>query len=324
MDTLGLISVEDSLELVVEDEHKSATGSSDDVGEASLEESAWSLVLEDLPEAVHGTVVHGVSSGLTSVHHESSSHGIERVRDNTGTNGDDLGETPLVEDTGLLEVLEENNFSSVEGSEVGGSVGDDTNNGDSETIVDTTDSTLLDGLLEAVNESRELSLSSGSDVSSESGSSEVQWVDEAEGGSTSSTTGGHVTHEEHAWLSLGVVWAQVLLVEVLASKVDGLGWEITNHVGEVTSPEGSETLLGNNSLEAVSNTVVSVLWGNVLVGILDLKQKLDSLNWGDDGLGDGGGNTTDQEIGQEGFLLWLNFISAHLSLIYLLYSYNSD
>ena len=292
-------SVEHGLELVVEDEHESSTGSSEDVGKATLEEGSWSLVLEDLPEAVHGSIVHGVSTGLSSVHHESSSDGIKWVRGDTGTDSDDLGESPLVEDVGLLEIREENDLSGIEGTEVRGSVGDDTNDGDTETVVDTTDSTLLDGLLKAVNESIELSISSGTNISGESGSGEIEWVDEAEGSGTSRTTGGAVSEEEHAWLSLWVVWAEVDLVEIFACEVDGLGWEITNHVGEVTSVKGSETLLSDNSLEAITNTVISILWRDVLVSILNLEEELDSLNWGDDCLGDGSGNTTNHEINQE-------------------------
>jgi hypothetical protein len=312
------------LELIVEDKNKSATGSSDDVREASLEESSWSLVLEDLVEAIDGSVIHAVGSGFTSVHHESSSHGIEWVGDDTSSDGDALSETPLGEEVSLLEVAEEEDLTSVESTEVRGSVGNDTNDGDTETVVDTTDSTLFDGFLEAVNESSEFSISTGTNISGESGSSEIEWVDEAKGSSSCSTTGGHVTKEEHAGLSLWVVWAEELLVVIIACKVDGLSWEITNDVSEISSVKGPESLLGNDSLEAVSDTSVSVLWGNLLVGVLDLEEELDSLNWGDDGLGDGSGNTTNHEINHEVFLFLLYFISAHLSLIYLLYSYNSN
>jgi len=287
------------LEFVVEDEHESSTGSSEDVGKATLEEGSWSFVLEDLLEAVHGSIVHGISTLLSSVHHESSSHGIKWVRGDTSTDSDDLGESPLVENVGLLEIREKDDLSGIEGTEVRGSVHDDTNDGDTETVVETTDSTLLGGLLKAVDESSELSISSGTDISGESGSSEIEWVDEAQGSGTSSTTGGAVSEEEHAWLSLWVVWAEVDLVEILACEVDGLGWEITNHVGEVTSVKGSETLLSDNSLEAITNTVISVLWSDVLVSILNLEEELDSLNWGDDCLGDGSGNTTNQEINNE-------------------------
>ena len=66
-------SVENGLELVVEDKNEGTTGSSNDVREASLEEGSWSFVLENLLEAVSGSIVHGVGSGFTSVHHESSS-----------------------------------------------------------------------------------------------------------------------------------------------------------------------------------------------------------------------------------------------------------
>ena len=115
-------------------------------------------------------------------------------------------------------------------------------------------------------------------------------------------------------MSLWVVWAKVQFVEVLAGKVNGLSWEITHDVSEITSPEGTDTLLGNNSLEAVSDTDISVFWGDVLVGILDLKEELDSLDWGDDSLGDCGGNSSDEEIGEEGFLLLLNLLCAHYFL----------
>jgi hypothetical protein len=147
------------LEIVAEDEHESTTGSSEDVGKATLEEGSWSLVLENLLEAVHGSIVHGISTGLSSVHHESSSDGIKWVSSDTGTDSDDLDESPLVKDAGFLEIFEKNDLTGIEGTEVRGSVGDNTNDRDTETVVKTTDSTLLDGLLEAVNESSELSIS---------------------------------------------------------------------------------------------------------------------------------------------------------------------
>ena len=54
--------VEVSLDLVVEDEHESATSTSDDVGEAALEEGLGTLVLIDLLEAIDGTGVENISS----------------------------------------------------------------------------------------------------------------------------------------------------------------------------------------------------------------------------------------------------------------------
>ena len=78
-----------------------------------------------------------------------------------------------------------------------------------------------------------------------------------------------------------------MFVEILASKVEGLGGEVTDYVGRVASPEGSETLFLGHAGEAVTNALVSVLGCDVLVGILDLQEELDTLDGGDEGLGDG-------------------------------------
>lgn len=299
------------LDLVVEDEHKGATGTSDNVGEAALEEGLTTLVLVDLNEAVPGTVIELILASLTGSHHESSSDGIERIRNNTSRDSDDLSEGPHGEEVSLLDILEENDLAGIEHTEVGGSVGNDTNDGDAETSVEASDTVLGGGLLEAVNETVELSLLAGTDISGESGTGEIERVDEGEGGGTSSTTGGAVTNEEHAGLGLGVVRAESLLVEVLAGEVEGLSGEITDDVSEVTSPEGTEALLLDDSAEAVTNTVVSHLNGNVGVGILDLEEELDSLDGGDDGLRDGGGNTTDEEVDHEVLFLGRS-LSGHL------------
>lgn len=259
-----------SLDLIVENEDESTTGSSEDVGKASLEESFTSFILVDLGEAVHGTVVHSVGSGFTGSHHESSSDGIKWIRDDTSRDGDNLSETPLDEEMLLSVVVEKDNFSGIEHTEVRGSVCDDTDDGDTETIVELGDSG-FGHLGEAVNKTGEFSFSSGTDISGESGSCEIKWVDEAEGSGTSGSTGSAVTNEEHTWLSFWVIWVEGLLVEIFASEVQGLGWEITDDVSKISSPEGTDTLLGNNSLEAITNTVVSVFNCDVFVGILDLE-----------------------------------------------------
>jgi len=94
------------LDLIVENEYESTTGSSEYVGKASLEESFTSFILVDLGEAIHGTCVHSVSSGFTGSHHESSSDGIKWIRDDTSGNGNDLSESPLDEEMLLSVVLE--------------------------------------------------------------------------------------------------------------------------------------------------------------------------------------------------------------------------
>lgn len=114
------------------------------------------------------------------------------------------------------------------------------------------------------------------------------------------TTGGKVAHHP-----LGVTVTLLLegehgLVGVAESEVQGLGREVTDNVGSVTTPEGDDALIGGGTLEAVANT-------GVLVGetaslkhlILVLDEELDTLDGSGSGLRDGGGNTTHQEVDNE-------------------------
>ena len=53
---------EERLDLVVEDENESATSSSDNVGERTLEEGSGTFVLKDLLEAIKGILVENIGS----------------------------------------------------------------------------------------------------------------------------------------------------------------------------------------------------------------------------------------------------------------------
>jgi hypothetical protein len=292
-----------SLSLGVEDEDKSTTGASDDVGERSLEESLCAFVLQDSYEAVSGTSVHLV--GSARVHHESSPDGIERVGEDAGSNGDDLSESPHGEDGSLLGIGEENGLAGIEATEVRSAVGDDSNDGDTETSVESSGTLLGGDGLEAVNETSELSVATLADISGETGSSEVKGVDDAKGRGTSGTTGRAVSDEELEWLRLGVVWVEDSLEEVLEGEVQGLGGEIPNDVSHVTSPQGSEALLLDDSGETVANAGVSVFLGDGLGSILNLEEELDSLDGGDDCLGDGSRETSNKEVSHERLLQFL-------------------
>lgn len=272
------------MNLVVEDEHKSSSGSSEDVGERSLEESGGTLVGDDLPEAVDGSLVLLLLDWSSGLHHESSSHGVEWVGDDTRDSGHGLSEHPHGKNVGLLDVFEEESLSSIEETEVGSSVEEDTDDGDLETLVESTSTVSSGDLPEAVDETTELSVCSASDVSSQSGSGEVEWVHNAKRSRTSSTSGHAVSDEELAWLGLWVVWAEDLLVGVLEGEVEGLSWEVSDDVGQVSSPERGSSLLGLDSSEAVADTGVFVLWSDGGRGVLDLKKKFYSLNWSNSSL----------------------------------------
>lgn len=285
---------------VVEDENEGASGSSDDVREGSLEEGLDTLLLCDDLEAVQGALVGHLLDWLSRLHHESSSDSVEWVGDNSGGYGYNLSDHPLGEHVG---VLEEHDLGGIEETEVGGAVGDDTDNRDTESSVETLRTILCGDLREAVDESSELSGSTRTDISGETSSGEIEWVHEAEGGGTGGSTRSAVSDEELDWLLLGVVWVEDGLVEVLASEVDGLGGEVPDDVGCVSSPEGWDTLLLRDSGEAIANSIVPLIGWNSLDVVLHLEEKFDSLDRSDERLRDGSGNTAEREVEGEAFLV---------------------
>ena len=49
----------------------------------------------------------------------------------------------------------------------------------------------------------------------------------------------------------------MLEVAHLEGKVEGLGWEVPDHIGQVATPEGGHTLLRRYAGEAVANACVA-------------------------------------------------------------------
>jgi hypothetical protein len=87
------------------------------------------------------------------------------------------------------------------------------------------------------------------------GTGEVEGVDEAKGGGSSSTAGGQVAGKVSPELGVFVNTAQEhLLVLVLEGEVEGLGGEVPDHVGKVTTPEAAESLFLGDTGEAVNDT----------------------------------------------------------------------
>jgi len=144
------------LDLFVEGEDEGTTGTSDDVRQATLEEGSSTLLLQDFLDAVHGTIIEFLITFLSRSHHKSSSNGIEWVGDDTSRDGNDLSEG---EEDHHVWLLTEHNLTSIEETEVGGSVEDDTDDGDSETLVKSGEAVLGEDLLEAISKTVEFSLS---------------------------------------------------------------------------------------------------------------------------------------------------------------------
>jgi solute carrier family 25 (adenine nucleotide translocator) protein 4/5/6/31 len=138
----------------------------------------------------------------------------------------------------------------------------------------------------------------------------VQRVDEEQRSGTSSTTGGKVTSHPHGVAILVLLVAEHLLELVTESEVQGLGGEVSDDVGGVSSPEGHDTLIGHGALEAVTNAVVLAVETTGLKHlILVLDEELDTLDRGSSSLGDSGGDTTHEEVSDEGLqsLLAIDF-----------------
>lgn len=90
------------------------------------------------------------------------------------------------------------------------------------------------------------------------GTGEIKGVHEAEGSGTSHTARSQVTHEVPPELGVFVHTAQEhLLVLVLEGEVERLSWEITDHIGHITTPVGKDTLFAWDSHEAVHHTCKS-------------------------------------------------------------------
>jgi len=233
------------LHFVVHNQDKGSTSTSENVGKSTLEEGLGSFIGDDLSEAVSGTLVKDFL--LTRLHHQSSSDGIKGIREETGEGSDDLGNDEFEEDGGLG-VSQDGSLSGIVTTEVAGSVGNDTEDRDTETLVETLNTVNSSNLVDTVDETVELSIRSTlTDISSKSSSGEIEGIDEHQRSSTSSTTGSEVTEEELPEFGLGVVGAENLLVGILEGEVKGLSGEISDDVSEVTSPEGRDTFFLGNS-----------------------------------------------------------------------------
>jgi hypothetical protein len=174
-------------------------------------------------------------------------------------------------------------------------VDDNTESRERETTVKTGNTIGGDGLLVDINETVELASATvlALGVVSETGTGIIQRVDEKERAGTSSTTGGDVTSKPLAVTVPLLLEVEHGLEVILEGEVQSLGGEVTDDVGSVSSPEGLDTLIGNNATEAVGDALVGVGETAGLEHlILVLEKKLDTLNGGSSGLGDSGGDTS--------------------------------
>lgn len=83
------------LDLTVQNQHDGGSDSAEGVGSGTLEKSGGTLVLHNLGEAVHGTLVQPLVLRLLGLHLQASADGVERIRSIAGSDGGGLGNHEL-------------------------------------------------------------------------------------------------------------------------------------------------------------------------------------------------------------------------------------
>lgn len=277
--TLEGLAEHEDLELVIDGQDTSTGDTTEDVGTGTLEERLDTLLADDLLEGIERGLV---LDSLTGGHHHATTDGIKGVRGDTGTGGD----APTKGERGKEVVLEvtdkEDGLDGVVHAEVETTVDDNTGNGRTEATVETADAVSGESLSVDVDETVELTGTATLGrlgVVGQTGTGVVKGVDEEEGSGTSGleismsaqasgvqqiqsktyTTGGKVTSHPLGVAILVLLVAEHLLELVTESEVQGLGREVTDDVGSVATPEGHDTLVGGDALEAVGDTSIAAV-----------------------------------------------------------------
>lgn len=262
------VGVDESLELVVHDQDQSTTSATENVGASTLEQSHGTLVLHDLTKALQSASVQNV--GATRLHHQTTAHSVEGVGDQARDGGDQLSDDKVLPERSFGSSGQQNTLGGIVSSKEGSAVDNNSNHRHSKALVQSTESILLEDLGHAIQQTVELTSSILANISSQTGTGKVQGVHKQQRGGTSSTTGCQVASKEFPEANLRGGADKDLLVGVLEGKVQGLGGEVTDDVGSVSAPQGQDTLLSRHTLEAVEDTLVLVLLGDLSGGGLHL------------------------------------------------------
>jgi len=140
-----------------------------------------------------------------------------------------------------------------------------------------------------VDESVVLFLSLLSDIGGETGSDEIERVDEGEGGCSCCSSGDHSTEE---LTPVGIVslsiWEKCKVDRVVDGKVEGLGWEVSHHVGTVSFPVGHNSFLLWHLDQTIPHSLVHS-W-------LGLQEEFATFERCIDGLGDSSRHSSDNKV----------------------------
>lgn len=266
----------ESLEGVESGQDTGTSHATEDIGSGSLHHGHETFVLEDLHAAVHGVLVlHGGTGG----HHHATTDRVNGVGHETSGDGHTPTQDEGQEHVGV--VTQKDGLQGIVQTEVHASVDEDTHARDDETAVQSGDTVGSQGLPVDIDETVELALATllaALGVVSQTGTGIIQRIDESQRHGPRASSGQNVLAE---LLSIGgvLLGGEHTLDRVLEGKVQGLRGEISEHVGQVASPEGVQTLIGQGTPGAVHDTVVGLVQNALLQHLaLVLDQQLDTLN----------------------------------------------
>jgi len=280
------------LELVKSSQYTGSCDSPEDVSSCSLHQGHESFILDNLCEAVQGTLVLNSTSGG---HHHAPSDGVDGIGHQSSCDSYCPPKKEGNTNSGIF--TEQERLECIIKTEVHATVDKDTNSRDGEASVQTLDTIRLESLHVDINETIELTSSSlGLVVIGKPGSGVVQGVYEEKGQSSSSSTRSDVGGE--FTLGRGVLGGgEDCLNAVLEGEVKSLSGEVTKDIGQVTTPQWVDTLCGKDTSEAVNDSVIRLVQTTLLDHlILVLDEKLDSLDGSGGSLGDSSSYTSQQEI----------------------------
>lgn len=146
--------------------------------------------------------------------------------------------------------------SSIVATEVSSTINDDTLYWNAEATVQSNNTIRFHCLLDTINETSVLTVSiSFANISTQTSTSVIQWIDKAKWSGSGSTTRSQVSEEVAPELCLLINTAQEdLFVDILEGEVESLGWEISDDISQITTPESSKALFLWDTDEAVNDT----------------------------------------------------------------------
>jgi len=212
-------------------------------------------------------------------HHHSSSDGVDGVGGEARNDSNNPSEEEVDEESTLRS--KNQRFESIIETEVKTSVDEDSDSGNDKSSVKTSDSVRGEGLSVDIDEPIELAGAVlGFAIVGQSSSSEVERVDYGERQGSGESTRGNVCGELRGRRSIGADLEQCF-DGIFEGKVEGLGREISDDIGQVSSPEGADSLRSDSSLGAVNDSVVRPVEGSLFDHFsLVLDQEFDSLDGG--------------------------------------------